>query len=448
VIKPESVVDNSRQTDTASLLAYISELLGREEYAAALIQFDKIRSEDAEKLEIRLLKASTLVSAGRSGEARRIADTVLSGDPRNVPALLVLAAVEEAQGRSREQRAVLERALAVEPDNVPALVSMGQLMIRSNATPLAGPYFDRALAADPGNGEALLGRAWVYRNSRDQKNALALLDRAVKLHPRWARAFQERGRLHKAAGSHHKALEDLTAAKTLEPDSYFIACDLGDALNKLNRKEDALAEYQRAIAIDPGQFMAYVFSSGLKDELEDYDGAFRDYEIITRLRPDYYFAFEGLGMHFMRRREWLAARDAFMEAYKRAFQMDQGNTDGAMYALLGAVCWLRGGKPQDARPFMDEALRRMDRNSLEYRLLRLFRDSTGDVDLTNSIDREKNPALKARMLYYLASYYDIRGNRGLAQRLFLQVKDLGITDIPEWRLNQWALEARGLTGSL
>ena len=430
--------------DTASLLQLISELLEQEDFEGALVRFDRIKAEDAEKTEIRLLRASTLISAGKSGEARTIVDDILKNDSKHVPALLVLSSVEEAQNRNRQQRAALEQVLAIETDNVTALVSMGKLLIRSSSTRQAGPYFDRALAADPRNGEALLGRAWVYRNARDTKNAETLLNRAVEFYPDWARAYQERGRLYKAAGQYPAALKDLDKAKALEPDNYFIACDRGDALKNLNRKKEALAEYERAVALNPDYFLAYVFSSNLKDDLGDYDGALQDYETLAKLNPDYYFAFEGLGMHLMRKLRWLEARDAFMEAYRRASQMDSSSPDLGMYALLAAVSSLRGGSRQEARPFLDEALRKVTRDSLEYRMLRLYRDWAGDMDITNRIDKERNPLVKSRMLFYLAYFYDIRGNKNLADKLFLQVRDLEVKNMVEWRLNEWALEARGL----
>jgi hypothetical protein len=48
------------------------------------------------------------------------------------------------------------------------------------------------------------------------------------------------------------------------------------------------------------------------------------------------------------------------------------------------------------------------------------------------------------MLYYLANYYDIRGNKSLADKYFLQVRDLNQKVSVEWRLNEWALEQRNL----
>ena len=439
------VIEEEQLTDsTITLLLSISELLDQEDFDSALDLFEAIEEENAENMEIRLLRAAVLISAGRTREARLITGEILNSYPDYIPALLVLAAVEESQGRNREQRAALERVLRLEPNNVQALVSMGNFLIRNNNTRQAGAFFDRALAVDPGDGDALLGRAWVYRNNRDSQNARVLLDRAVELYPDWSRPIHERGRLLKATGSHRAALEDLNRANALDPGNYFIIFDRADAFRLLGQREEALTDLERAIAIDPANFAAYVYSASLRDELGDHDGAMADYQTLTRLNPDYYFAFEGLGIHLMRRGEWLAAKDAFVEAYNRAVRMNHSREDEGSFALLASVNWLRGARVQDVRPFMDQVLRRLDRNSVDHRLLRLFRDQAGDLDVSNRIDRERDPAIKSRMLFYLAQYYDIRGNTNLANRFFLQVKDINITTSNEWRINEWILEERGL----
>jgi len=48
------------------------------------------------------------------------------------------------------------------------------------------------------------------------------------------------------------------------------------------------------------------------------------------------------------------------------------------------------------------------------------------------------------MLFYLASYYDIRGNTNLANRYYLLMQDLNVAASIEWRLNEMVLAERGL----
>jgi tetratricopeptide (TPR) repeat protein len=424
-------------TDTASILGRVAELLGRGDFEGALVLFDRIDREEAETPALRILKASVLSSAGRPGEARSIIEEIVSQEPDNTEALFVLAALESAAGREREQKAVLEQIIKIEPENAEALVELGDIALGARSLRTAAGYYDRALRADAENGGALVGRAMVYRYEKNPKNAERLLNRAVRLYPQWASPLHERARLYRGAGYAEDALADLDAAKALEPDSYWIAVDRGSALIDVNRKPEALEEFRRAISLNPEVFIAYVYSAGIKDETGDYEGAEKDYAILARLKPEYYFAFEGLGIIRMRKHQWAEARDAFLEAYRQA-------PNELSYALLAAMNWMRAGKLNDPRQFLAQALRKAERESLDWYMLRLYHDLAGDNDVAIRIDREKNLDNKARMLYYLANYYDIRGNKNLAEKYFIQVKDMDRKTIPEWRLNEWILEERNL----
>ncbi|MDR1278262.1 MAG: tetratricopeptide repeat protein [Treponema sp.] len=428
----------SGRTGTQAILAQVADRLGRQDFDGALALFDKIDQREAETPSIQLLKASVLSSAGRHDEARIIVDEILSREPENLEALYVLSALELAAGKEREQKAVLERIIKLAPGNTAALVELGDIALGGQSLRTAAGYYDRALRVEPENGRALVGRAMVYRYEKNPKNAERLLNRAARLFPQWANPLHERARLYRGAGYAQEALEDLDAARALEPDNYWIAVDRGLTLIDLNRKPEALDEFNRAVGINPGVFIAYVYRAGIKDETGDYEGAEQDYEAQARLRPEYYFAFEGLGIIKMRKHQWAEARDAFLEAYRQA-PAEQG------YALLAAMNWMRAGRINDPRQFLEQALRKVERESLDWYMLRLYHDLAGDNDVAIRIDREKNLDNKARMLYYLANYYDIRGNRTLADKYFMQVKDLDRRAIPEWRLNEWIIKERNLS---
>jgi tetratricopeptide (TPR) repeat protein len=427
-----------RPQTTQDILRDIAGLCGKGDYAGALGLFDTIDAKDAETDVVQLLKASVYLSAGGYNEAGDIAGRISAASPRNTQPILILAAVEQARGNVKVQKTLLDKALKLEPDNVQALVALGNAAASENSFRTAASYYDRALAAESENGEALIGRAWVYRNNKDPKNAEKLLNQAALLYPGWVTPIHERARLYKAAGFPREALADMDRAKAMNGGDYWIAFDRGDVLVDLNRKQEALEEFERAKQIEPDYFLAYVYTAGIKDELGDYDGAERDYAILAKLNPDYYFAFEGLGMHLMRKGNWNGARDAFMEVYKRAEQ------DTVTYGLLTALNWMRGGKLSDPRQFLEQVLTKAERNSLEWYMLRLYHDLAGDNDIVIRLDSEKDGDTKARMLYYLANYYDIRGNKTLADKYYLLVREMDRKSIPEWRLNEWALESRGL----
>jgi hypothetical protein len=139
----------------------------------------------------------------------------------------------------------------------------------------------------------------------------------------------------------------------------------------------------------------------------------------------------------MRNKQWAGARDAFLEAYRQAPREYS-------YAILAAINWMRAGRQTDPRQFLAQVLRTAPRDTLDHAVLRLFHDLGGDADVVARVEREQNIYTRSRMLFYLASYYDIRGNRMLADRFHLMVRDLNAYASIEWRLNEIALAERGL----
>ncbi|MDR0475171.1 MAG: tetratricopeptide repeat protein [Treponema sp.] len=427
---------------TQAILGDIFNLLSEFNFNDAIALFDTINPAEARSAQIRLIKASVLASAGKAAEARAIAEAVIKEEPNNIDALYVLSSIESALGKTKEQRTLLERILKEEPGHIDALTDMGKLFMELRQYKNAAPYFDRILAIQPDNMEALLGRARIYRLEKDPKNAEALYNKAVTLHPYRADVWQNRARLYRGMGFPVQALEDLNRAKSLDPADYWIAIDRGSTLLDLNRKSEALDEYQRAIGLNPNEFIAYAYTSGIKDEMGDIDGAGRDYEALARLKPDYPYAFEGLGFHKMRDRKWAEAKDAFLETYRQL-------PNDWFYGVLAAINWMKASGEAGPRQFLSQSMAKLKRDSTEYYVYRLFYDLSGKVyagetDMLRRADQESNKEVKARLLFYLANYYDIRGIKNLADRYFLQCKELNQRSLPEWRLNEWIMEARGI----
>jgi tetratricopeptide (TPR) repeat protein len=437
----EAPPEEPPQETTDDILGRVYVLLEGGDYPGALALFDLIGEEDAKSSHIRLIKASILCSAGDFPAAREIVGEIQKDEPENTQALLILATLEGAQGREREQRTLLERILRLDSENIDALISLGNIAIRGqNRSPnTAAAYFDRALRLDPENPEALLGRAGAYRYARNPKDAEELLNRGLRIHPGNASLWTERARLYREAGFLVQALEDLNTAKELDGNDYWISMDRGIVLLDMNRKGPALEEFTHAQSLNPDHFLSYAYTAGIKDEAGDYAGAEADYEALLRLRPDYYFAQEALGMLKMRNHQWEEARNAFIQAYNSA-------PGEWTYALLAMMTWRRMDQPGNIRDFANLVMRKLSRDSMEYAMIRLYMDMSGDDGVARRVNQEKDLRLKARMLYYLANYYDIKGIARLADTLFSEIMNLEQRmTIPEWRLVTWALEERNLT---
>ena len=427
---------------TEAVLVQINELLSASKFNEAISLFDTIPAAERDSTQLRLLRASVLSAAGKYAEARVIAEAVTKAEPKNAEAFFTLAAIEGASGRTRQERTALETIIKIEPDNEEALITLGNISLRNRAIRTAASYFHRVFTKNPNNPGALLGLGRAFRMSGEWEEAERYFNRAVELYPNMAEARSERARFYRNRGFLSNALSDLDEAKKSAPADYWIAIDRGNVLLEMNRRSQALEEFNRAIEINPGEFLAYVYSSGMKDDFGDFDGAERDYAVLAKLKPDYYYALEGLGLHKMRKEKWAEARDVFMEAYKRAPQEH-------LYALLAAINWMRMENITSPRSYLNQAQAKVKRDTLEWYMFRLYYDLTarnymGENDMVIRLDREKDQELKSRMLFYMALYYDIRGNTVLADKYFIMVDEMDKKAIPEWRLNNWIMINRNL----
>lgn len=411
--------------------------LANREFSAALLLLDAFQDEDAKKDDLLIIRCSILNSAGRTTEAIKIANEIIKANPNNTDALMILADAALIDGKTRDRRNYLERIIKADPKYTRALNDLANISLGSRNLKAAADYFDKALAAEPDNGEALVGRAIVHRYNQENKKSEQLLNRAINYYPQWSRPLHERGRLYKSTGYEADALDDFTNAKKLDPQNYWISTDRGILLFEMNKKTEALEEFEYAIGIDPAIFLAYVYSAGLKNEKGDYQGAEADFTKLAKLRPDYYFASEGLGMLKMKNKQWAASRDAFLEAYKY-------EPKEMTYAFLAIINWMRAGKITDPKQYIAQLIKTVQQNSLNYSMLRLFHDLSGEADVAAKVEHEKDIIIQSRMLFYLACYHDIRGNKTLADRYYLLVRDTNAEGTVEWQLNEWILEEKGL----
>ncbi|MDR2467749.1 MAG: tetratricopeptide repeat protein, partial [Spirochaetaceae bacterium] len=353
-------------------------------------------------------------------------------------AQFILSNIDGAEGRIKEQKERLNALVKANPRFIPAINAMGQIMLREKQFKAAGSYFDTALKISAQDLDALVGRAAVYRLERKPTEAVKRLSEAIAAHPGEVEPLAQRGRIFREMGKLKEALADLDQAKKLAGNDYWIAYDRGRTLLALDKKRDALAEFKRAEKINPSIFASYVYSAGINDELNDYNAAMHDYEALARIKPDYYFGLEMLGIHYMREKRYAAARDVFRQAHSVA-------PTAYNYALLSVINGLYAGdRPQQFKPYIEEIMRKIDRSKSEYSMMRLFYEFAGDSDVIRRIGAEKDLPTKAKNLFYLANYYEARGNNALAQKMFEEFRLLQRRETMEWRIYELVVESGSL----
>jgi choline-sulfatase len=162
--------------------------------------------------------ARSALAAGDVAKAEEGARELLAASPRSAQAHLLLCDVARARGDLRTALTEAERAAQLVPEAASHATLVGDLRIETGDIPGAVAAYRAALGADPGYAEAIAGSMWAAVLSEDPAEAEAAAQ----------------------------------AARAARPDDPAIALRVGEAWDRMGRAELALAAYEDAIRLAPG----------------------------------------------------------------------------------------------------------------------------------------------------------------------------------------------------
>ena len=238
---------------------------GLRDYAGALAELESARRDLPNDPRIFEWSGYILRRRGQQEEAVRNLQRAIELDPRNFLTLQQLALSYQLLGRYAEAIAVLDRALTIIPDNIETRVNRAlvEFFWKADTRPLH-QTIDSILGKGPG-AIAPAAHFWFLcalaeHDSAAAERALVALDD----HPCWndppirlSRSFGE-GLLARMMKDDARARAAFTAARAqqekivqAQPDFGPALCVLGLIDAGLGRKEEALAEGRRAIALLP-----------------------------------------------------------------------------------------------------------------------------------------------------------------------------------------------------
>jgi tetratricopeptide (TPR) repeat protein len=246
-----------------------------------------------------------------------------------------LGKVLEDEGKLDEAIAEFDRAVEIEPSATLPLANRGEILRRR-----AGPKgkldkaiesYKAALDVDPHNSLALRGLGGVLEQRGDLDSAIAQFRSAIKFaadrdkdlglyHYNLARA------LVKKAGDDgplDEAITECRAAVKLARDvavyhfelAYVLAkkAENDDTLNE-GKFDEAISEYQKAIAINSKYAMAYNNLGVIREELGNLDEAISEYQNAITADPKYALAHNNLGLILENRNKFDDAVREYREA--------------------------------------------------------------------------------------------------------------------------------------
>jgi tetratricopeptide (TPR) repeat protein len=180
---------------------------------------------------------------------------------------------------TRYQQAILacSTAILLKPDYADAYLLRAQAYAAQRELEYAETDFTNLLRLEPKSARAYTGRCEVYYNFKDYLKAIIDCGKAIQLDPSNARAFNLRGAALRETSDPKASLVDLNRAVELSPD----VDDLyqrGATYRALGRFKEAIADFDQAAFLFPGNPEVYRARAEAKRAMGDEKGAQTDYQ--------------------------------------------------------------------------------------------------------------------------------------------------------------------------
>lgn len=126
--------------------------------------------------------------------------------------------------------------------------------------------------------------------------------------------YVNRGAAFEKIGMLDKAIADFERAVALDPAAYRAYISLGTAFETMGQLDKALENTEKAIALNPASFMAYRNRGILNEKMLRLDSAIADFSQAINLKPTYYEAYNNRGLIYAKTGQFDKAIADYIEA--------------------------------------------------------------------------------------------------------------------------------------
>lgn len=224
--------------------------------------------------------------------ALSVIEEYLKGDPDNTSMLHLKADVLVREKRPAEAIDICKHLVELEPMNLHTKTRLGNCYERVDDIDKAIQCYKEILAENPDFVPALRRMMFVYSYTSNEKNDLDLCAKAIEYATRFiditdsAEGYVERGNLYIDLYELEKSVKDCKKAIELDADSYYAYNNLGCALLKLRRVDEAIVPLEQVIEMDPDRdHLPYLNLAECYVLKGEYEKAVQMYREVMRLRP-------------------------------------------------------------------------------------------------------------------------------------------------------------------
>jgi tetratricopeptide (TPR) repeat protein len=222
-------------------LGYTLKSLNRRE--EALQAFQAAASANPANTSLKVEVANLLRELGQADEAIAALREAVHQAPSNTAHLSSLGRLLKQTGRNAEAADIFRKLVAASPDNSTFAIELGHLLREIDALDEAHQILSGVLNREPENASAWIAVGWLYRKTKQLDLAADAFQNTARLQPANAGALHALGLAERERGNHDAALHSFDLARRTDPNAQYIRLEICNTLQKLQRFDEAIAEY-------------------------------------------------------------------------------------------------------------------------------------------------------------------------------------------------------------
>lgn len=289
--------EQPRNVEALSNLGAVLAAQGR--YEDAIARYREALGVDARRTAVRLNLGVALQKAGRTAEAAAELERVVAETPQSRSAVVLLAECRVRLGEYGRAASLLAPLHDQNPDDRAVTYLLGVALVQDKQIEQGQAILDRVLR-DGESAETRLLMGTAKLGAGDYAGARDDLRRAVELNPALPMAHGLLGRTLMDLGDPPGAAEAFRRELQNDPNDFDANLFLGVLLKQDNALEEAMARFEKAAALRPGEPAAAYQVGSLRLQLGHAEGAREVLEPLVAAAPDFLEAHVSLALVYYR----------------------------------------------------------------------------------------------------------------------------------------------------
>ena len=288
--------------------------------------------------------------------------------------------------------------LSHEPSSKQALLRRGRIKYNTENSYYDGSDILKAIKLFPNDPEVYIYMARYYGVLKKNDEALLQLELACKLDTSNADVYNEKARIYEDLANKDEALNNYTKAIELDKTNAAKYYNRGFFFIRQQDFNNALIDFTKAIELAPAN-IGYLYYRGdlYQTYLHDTKKALADFEQVLKIKPDYIYAINGIGVIYENQGDLESA----IKQYDKGIALEKINPEAAAYCYGNrAQIYEKQNKAQQALSDFSKAIELDKTNPNRYYNRGFFYQRQQDFN-NALIDYTKAIELAPADIYYL-----------------------------------------------